>query len=152
MLNDIARCTNAGCPFNDCERHIAHCKEGATYTFVNFAGICRRYISSLVDGKLKSSDLIKKEVATKRLKVADSKRLIGNNNVSYNFGASDGFRESISVVDKTPTVKEAGFDYLVAWYISSVSDEDKPIWTEEHIEELLKDFIVIPREQESEDL
>lgn len=35
--------------------------------------------------------------------------------------------------------------YLLDWYISSVSDEDEPVWTEEHIKELYNDFIVIPR-------
>lgn len=35
--------------------------------------------------------------------------------------------------------------YLLNWYISSVSDEDEPVWTEEHIKELHNDFIVIPR-------
>jgi hypothetical protein len=36
---------------------------------------------------------------------------------------------------------------LSDWYISSVSN-DPPVWTEEHIEELLNDFYVIPRELE----
>ena len=34
--------------------------------------------------------------------------------------------------------------YLCDWFINSV-DNDDPIWTEEHIEELLKDFLIIPR-------
>lgn len=34
---------------------------------------------------------------------------------------------------------------LTDWYISSVGSE-APVWTEEHIEELLNDFYVIPRE------
>lgn len=36
---------------------------------------------------------------------------------------------------------------LADWYISSVNN-DPPVWTEEHIEELLNDFYVIPRELE----
>jgi environmental stress-induced protein Ves len=42
---------------------------------------------------------------------------------------------------------EAGFSYgdLVDWYINSVSPDDKPVWTEGHIEELMKDFILFPR-------
>ena len=36
---------------------------------------------------------------------------------------------------------------LADWYISSVSNET-PVWTEEHIEELLNDFYIIPREVE----
>ena len=35
---------------------------------------------------------------------------------------------------------------LVDWYINSVSGDDTPVWTEEHIDELLKDFYVIPKE------
>jgi hypothetical protein len=34
---------------------------------------------------------------------------------------------------------------LADWYISSVGNE-VPVWTEEHIEELLNDFYIIPRE------
>ena len=34
---------------------------------------------------------------------------------------------------------------LIDWYISSVSAEDYPVWTEEHIDELLNDFYVIPK-------
>lgn len=36
---------------------------------------------------------------------------------------------------------------LADWYISSVGNES-PVWTEEHIDELLNDFYVIPRELE----
>lgn len=36
--------------------------------------------------------------------------------------------------------------FLYEWYIKSVFPKDAtPIWTEEHIEELLKDFYVIPK-------
>lgn len=34
--------------------------------------------------------------------------------------------------------------YLISWYIQSV-DEHSPIWTEEHLKELDKDFILIPK-------
>lgn len=37
---------------------------------------------------------------------------------------------------------------LLDWYISSVSSQDEPIWTEEHIKELLNDYYVIPKEVE----
>ena len=36
------------------------------------------------------------------------------------------------------------FGTLLDWYISSVGDEP-PVWTEQHIEELLNDFYVIPK-------
>lgn len=35
--------------------------------------------------------------------------------------------------------------YLSDWYISSVDDEP-PVWTDAHIDELLNDFIVIPKD------
>ena len=63
--------------------------------------------------------------------------------------------EKINVVHATPaaTTEEEAWKrlgiadeaYLFDWYISSVSDEDEPVWTEEHIKELCNDFIVIPR-------
>ena len=37
---------------------------------------------------------------------------------------------------------------LTDWYISSVSDDDTPVWTDEHIEELCNDFYVIPKDVE----
>lgn len=48
--------------------------------------------------------------------------------------------------------KEAavGNGYLSDWYISSVSSES-PVWTDEHIDELLNDFIVIPKDTPAAD-
>lgn len=34
--------------------------------------------------------------------------------------------------------------HLIAWYIQSVDAHD-PVWTKEHLEELVKDYIVIPK-------
>lgn len=45
-------------------------------------------------------------------------------------------------IDKSEAVGEG---YLQDWYISSVSEDDEPVWTEAHIEELANDFIVIPK-------
>lgn len=39
------------------------------------------------------------------------------------------------------------FGTLYDWYITSVDDSD-PVWTEAHIEELLNDFYVIPKEED----
>lgn len=39
-----------------------------------------------------------------------------------------------------------GLGYLTDWYITSVSENDKPVWTDEHIEELYNDFYVIPKD------
>ena len=48
--------------------------------------------------------------------------------------------------------KEAAYDYatLYDWYIASVTD-DTPVWTEEHLEELLNDFNVIPKDTPATD-
>ena len=35
---------------------------------------------------------------------------------------------------------------LYDWYVTSVRQTDTPVWTGEHIEELLNDFYVIPKE------
>lgn len=35
---------------------------------------------------------------------------------------------------------------LYDWYVTSVKQTDAPVWTGEHIEELLNDFYVIPKE------
>ena len=35
---------------------------------------------------------------------------------------------------------------LYDWYVTSVTQEDTPVWTGEHIEELLNDFYVIPKD------
>lgn len=34
--------------------------------------------------------------------------------------------------------------HLMAWYIQSV-DAHEPVWTKEHLEELVKDYILIPK-------
>ena len=41
--------------------------------------------------------------------------------------------------------KQVDEGYLADWYIHSVCG-GAPEWTEEHIEELCRDFVVIPRE------
>lgn len=41
--------------------------------------------------------------------------------------------------------------YLSDWYISSVGDEP-PVWTDAHINELLNDFIVIPKDKKTTDV
>lgn len=46
---------------------------------------------------------------------------------------------------------EAGYDYatLEDWYINSVSETDSPVWTKEHLEELLNDFYLIPKDTDT---
>lgn len=52
-------------------------------------------------------------------------------------------------IDKNESVDES---YLQNWYIDSVDEAGTPHWTEEHIEELVKDFIVIPIETPAADV
>lgn len=40
--------------------------------------------------------------------------------------------------------KAVNFSYLHNWFIDSVGTEE-PVWTEDHIEELLEGFMVIPK-------
>ena len=52
-------------------------------------------------------------------------------------------------IDKSEAVGEG---YLQDWYISSVVGDVEPVWTEDHIEELAKDFIVIPKDTPAADV
>lgn len=52
-------------------------------------------------------------------------------------------------LDKSEAVGEG---YLQDWYISSVVGDVEPVWTEAHIEELAKDFIVIPKDTPAADV
>lgn len=45
-----------------------------------------------------------------------------------------------------------GAGILQDWYIHSVNPDDIPQWTDEHIEELCKDFYVIPKETTKYDI
>lgn len=37
--------------------------------------------------------------------------------------------------------------YLDDWYLSSIDNNEPPIWTEDHIKELCNDFILIPKNE-----
>lgn len=52
------------------------------------------------------------------------------------------------MAEKEYIEREAAYDMdtLYDWYVSSVSENDNPVWTEEHLEELLNDFYVIPKD------
>lgn len=49
--------------------------------------------------------------------------------------------------------KNAAYDYatLDSWYIASVTN-GTPVWTEKHLEELLNDFYVIPKDTPAADV
>ena len=58
------------------------------------------------------------------------------------------------MAEKVYVSLDAAYDIgtLEDWYISSVSQDDAPVWTEEHLEELLKDFYVIPKDTPTVDV
>ena len=58
------------------------------------------------------------------------------------------------MAEKEYIEREAAYDMdtLYDWYISSVSENDNPVWTEEHLEELLNDFYVIPKDTPAADV
>lgn len=42
-----------------------------------------------------------------------------------------------------------GFNYLSAWYCTSLVDEtEPPVWTDGHIEEVVNDFYLIPKQED----
>ena len=45
-----------------------------------------------------------------------------------------------------------GIGYLSDWYQNSIDDTKPPIWTDEHLEELTNDFIVIPKDTPTADV
>lgn len=49
---------------------------------------------------------------------------------------------------------DAAYDIgtLEDWYINSISQNDAPVWTEKHLEELLNDFYVIPKDTPTADV
>ena len=66
--------------------------------------------------------------------------------LSDSFGREFSTSFLLKAFDKA--VREYAVDYslLYDWYIHSVSRHDAPVWTEKHIEELLSDFYLIPRD------
>lgn len=62
------------------------------------------------------------------------------NDKIFNFQLSNEFAKKF--------IKENAVDegFLQDWYQSSVSKTDTPVWTDEHIAEMVGDFYLIPRE------
>lgn len=54
-------------------------------------------------------------------------------------------------IEKEILNKSVDMGYLYDWYIASVTG-DPPVWTEEHLQELLNDFILIPKENLEEEI
>lgn len=62
--------------------------------------------------------------------------------------------KALKEVEKAETISGVPIDrgYLSDWYISSVNPDDKPVWTEEHLDELFNDFYLISKEDGNEAL
>lgn len=61
------------------------------------------------------------------------------------FDEDEAKRFSESIYDALLSTLPIGEAYLTDWYINSV-DDSEPVWTESHIEELMNDFYLIPKE------
>lgn len=75
--------------------------------------------------------LVEKGQASRRYKLGETWELNG--------------KEIREVLDALPSALQVDEGYLIDWYISSV-DDSEPVWTEAHIEELMNDFYLIPKE------
>lgn len=58
---------------------------------------------------------------------------------------ADAFEDGVAEGAKWKQSQGVGLGYLIDWYMASVDETETPIWTEEHLKELLKDFIIIPK-------
>lgn len=53
---------------------------------------------------------------------------------------------------KINKVKPISYNYLQSWYQDSMDTSKEPIWTDEHLEELYKDFDLYPKSNTKENL
>ena len=57
-------------------------------------------------------------------------------------------KQLFDIFGEKKNLLDTAYDFatLADWYISSVNEKDTPLWTVEHITELLNDFYLIPKE------
>ena len=65
----------------------------------------------------------------------------------------NGFEKDVEELERkwgAESIEDIEVDegYLGDWYIDSVNNDDPPVWSDEHIAELVGDFHLIPRERE----
>lgn len=69
-------------------------------------------------------------------------------NGDVNGVGGDDYEDDLRITFKAGAEWMAGqgvsLSHLIAWYIQSVDDHE-PVWTKEHLEELVKDYILIPK-------
>lgn len=70
-------------------------------------------------------------------------------NFPWKIGRGDIMKEFRNANETTKEfIKENAVDegFLQNWYQDSVLETDTPVWTDEHIAEMIGDFYLIPRE------
>ena len=65
----------------------------------------------------------------------------------FNAGAT----RAANRIKQLPPAEPVDYGYLADWFINSVGDEE-PVWTEEHIDELMNDFYIIPKIEKGEEI
>lgn len=65
----------------------------------------------------------------------------------FNAGAT----RAANRIKQLSSVEPVDYGYLADWFINSVGDEE-PVWTEEHIDELMNDFYIIPKIGKGEEI
>lgn len=103
------------------------------------ATIRHAYIQGLIDNNCQlPSDI--DEAAKKAYKEYDVKSVVKPKDHPVGFLFFDGFKAGAEWTAR----QGVSLSHLIAWYIQSVDAHD-PVWTKEHLEELVKDYIVIPK-------
>lgn len=69
-----------------------------------------------------------------------------NYDIAISFNAQQAKKFGKLIIEKIKD-NSLDFNYLYAWYIKSVDNTETPVWTDEHIDELLNDFYIIPKEE-----
>ena len=66
--------------------------------------------------------------------------------LSDSFGREFSTSFLLKAFDKVVRGYAVDIGLLTDWYVNSVSKSDEPVWTEKHLEELLDDFYLIPKD------
>lgn len=100
-----------------------------------------------VDILLKYLEDVRQAEEKKSMEAAKYKRNIKVHIADAHCAFCEAFADYITA-NRSEDAIDSG--YLEDWYINSIDNTIPPIWTTEHIEELLNDFYVLPREEVTE--
>lgn len=98
-----------------------------------------------VDILLKYLENIKQTEEKKSMEAAKYKQNIKARIADTHCAFCEKLADYIKTANRSEEIIDSG--YLEDWYINSIDDTIPPIWTTEHIEELLNDFYVIPKKE-----